>query len=244
MSNVPIYLFCVAFFATVTWTVTWFWSSTVMMPLLQWTFSYQEVLSLVAVYHIFWNFTRLLIFYRSVNWRLVAIWWVPSVAYTAMGAYMAGTDTDIFKMVLALALVWFVIYTLLKPSYLLPRNSLFGTLWWWLAGFTSGIMGTWGVLRWALMQWFRLSKESYIATLAVIALAVDFTRVPIYLAKWYFEGHNITIFPILFLIALLWSWIWWLIVKKLSIRTFRNIIYVAIILVNIKLFYDGYVGLF
>jgi uncharacterized protein len=55
------------------------------------------------------------------------------------------------------------------------------------------------------MTLFGLSKERYIATIASIALLVDFTRIPIYFGQGFLSKEYFSLIPILLLIAFLGS---------------------------------------
>lgn len=51
------------------------------------------------------------------------------------------------------------------------------------------------------MTLFGLKKEVYVATIASIALLVDFTRIPIYFGNGFLEKEYFWYVPILFVIA-------------------------------------------
>jgi uncharacterized membrane protein YfcA len=82
------------------------------------------------------------------------------------------------------------------------------------------------------MTLFGLSKEKYIATIASIALLVDFTRIPIYFANGLMDRSLLWMVPILFILAFIGSWIGKQIIKKIDEKILRKVILGAIIVVS------------
>ncbi len=119
-----------------------------------------------------------------------------------------------------------------KPS--LPTTILGGGV----SGFLAGLIGTGGALRGAFLTAFGLPKEKYIATAAAIALAVDFTRLPVYFAEGFLNSQYYWYIPFLFVIALAGSFTGKQIVKKIPQDSFRKIVLIAILLIGAKFVYD------
>ena len=107
-----------------------------------------------------------------------------------------------------------------------------------LSGFLAGLIGTGGALRGAFLTSFGLPKEKYIATAATIALAVDFTRIPVYLSQGFLEQKYYWYLPILIVLALAGSFCGRQIVRRFRYEVFRKIVLVAILLIGLKFIYD------
>lgn len=103
---------------------------------------------------------------------------------------------------------------------------------------TAGLVGTGGVLRGAFMTMFALPKEQYIATIATVALIVDFTRIPIYFGNGFLDKDLWILIPILFVVAFVGSWIGKRVVKVISETIFRKIILGAIIVLSLLFVYQ------
>ena len=54
--------------------------------------------------------------------------------------------------------------------------------------FFAGIIGTGGALRGSFLNSLKLRKSSYIFTAAIVTLAVDLVRLPVYLAQGFLSG--------------------------------------------------------
>lgn len=114
-------------------------------------------------------------------------------------------------------------------------NSLVGGS---LSGFLAGLIGTGGALRGAFLSAFGLPKEKYIATAAAIALAVDVTRIPVYLSHGFLQNRYYWYLPVLFILALAGSFTGKQIVKQVSQKTFKKIVLLAILIIGLKFIID------
>jgi hypothetical protein len=85
---------------------------------------------------------------------------------------------------------------------------------------------------------FGLPKDTYIATAAAIALAVDATRIPIYLRQGFLDSAFYWYLPVLFILALTGSYIGKQIVKRFPYEVFRKVVLIAIFLVGVKFIFD------
>lgn len=171
-----------AFVAELAGTISGFGSSSIFLPFANQFFEYKTALILVAIYHIFGNTTRLSLTYHHFDKRIFVLFGIPSIIATILGASLVDQiNTNLLKIILAIVLVLFASYSLWNPRFQITPTPWIGRIGGALSGFTAGLIGTGGVLRGAFMTLFNLKKEQYIATIASIALLVDFTRIPLYL---------------------------------------------------------------
>jgi len=229
-----------AFIAEIAWTIAGFGSSSIFLPIASQLLSFHNALMLVAVYHIFGNISRFSMFRKHWNQRIFRLFGIPSVVATVIGASLAGMiDPNILKVILGVVLFCFASYSLWRPILWIGNNPRWGRIGGALSWFSAGLIGTGGVLRGAFMSLFNLPKEQYIATIASVALLVDFTRIPLYFSQWFLDPAHIRYIPFLFIIAFLGSLTGKLIVNKISSSTFTTIIYVAIMLMSVWLVVQG-----
>lgn len=93
------------------------------------------------------------------------------------------------------------------------------------------------------MTLFGLSKERYIATIASIALLVDFTRIPLYFSQGFLSHEYFYLISILLLIAFIGSYIGKKIVGILPSELLKKIILIGIIIMSVLLGWQGYISL-
>lgn len=221
-----------------------FGSSTIFLPFALFFFDFQTALILVAIFHMSGNIGRIAFFRHGLNKRLLLIFGIPSVLFTIGGALLVNyLSQPILKLILGLFLIVYVLISWggglnVKPT---KRNSLFGG---GLSGFFAGLVGTGGALRGAFLNSFGLKKSVYIATAAAISLAVDVTRIPIYLGSGFLQAKLYYFIPLLFLVAIAGSFIGKKIVHKIPQKIFRRVVLTAIFLVSLKFAFEGITYLF
>ena len=119
-----IFILLCALFAEIIWTIAGFWSSSILLPLLSQMMDFQNVLLLVAIYHIFWNGSRLFYFYKHIHTKIVLLFWIPSILLTIVGAhYSSQIDQQILKFSLGCVLFIFALYSLFRPSWRIQHND-------------------------------------------------------------------------------------------------------------------------
>ncbi len=104
------------------------------------------------------------------------------------------------------------------------------------SGIYAGILGTGGALRALFLNAFKLPKDRYIATAAMLALVTDVTRIPIYLNNGL---HLTSTIPKLILLAtpvsLFGTWLGRRLVTVIPRAALRRIVLVALFGVGVKL---------
>lgn len=236
-----IFILLSALFAEIVGTIAGFGSSSILLPLLSQMMDFQNVLLLVAIYHIFWNGSRLFYFYKYIHTKIVFLFWIPSVLLTIVGAhYSSQIDQQILKFSLGCILFIFALYSLLRPNWRVQPSKLVGIIGWGLSGLTAGLIGTGGVLRGAFLTSFELQKEARIGTIALIALIVDVTRIPLYLSYGYLDTQFLVLIPPLFLIALLGSYIGKQVIQRIPSNILRIIILVGIMILSCVMIWQNW----
>ncbi|MBI3032746.1 sulfite exporter TauE/SafE family protein [Candidatus Woesearchaeota archaeon] len=237
---VSMLLFIGALFAGIAGTIAGFGSSTIFLPIALFFFEFKTALVFVAVFHIAGNLGRITFFRKALDKKLLFWFGIPSVILTLLGAFSVNYfSPQILKMILGLFLLCFVVISFrtkklsLKPTVI---NNIYGGSF---SGFFAGLIGTGGAIRGAFLASYNLEKSLYIATAAAIALAVDATRLPVYLSSGFLPSEFYGIIPLLVVIAVIGSYIGKKIVAKIPQDKFRIIVLLSIAAVSIKFIYDG-----
>lgn len=234
------YIFLIALFAEIIGTVAGFGSSTIFLPLALLFLDFKTALVLVAFFHIFGNISRLGFFRYGLKTKLLITFAIPSVIATLLGAFLAASISQTWlKLLLGIFLVVYSLVSLLWKSPAVPPTTTNSVIGGGVSGFLAGIIGTGGALRSVFLNAFKLPKEQYIATAAAIALAVDATRLPVYLTADFFPTEYYKYLPVFFVIALCGSFIGKQVVKRVSQKKFRMLVLVALLLVGIKFVVDS-----
>lgn len=227
--------FLSGFGAEIIGTMAGFGSSTIFLPLALLFFDFRTALVLVAFMHIFGNLGRISFFRHGLDRKLLWSFGLPSIVCTLIGALLVSyLPQMLLKGILGIFLIVYALVSLRIESLRMQVNGLSTALGGSISGFLAGLIGTGGALRGAFLTAFHLKKDKYIATAAAIALAVDLTRIPVYLSQGFLEQPYYWYVPVLFVVALTGSYIGKRIVDKIPQKTFRTIVLVALLLVGIK----------
>ena len=144
-----------AFIAGVLGTIAAFGISSILLPVAVTVFDYETALVLVSLFHISGNIGRISFFSRNPDKQMIKFFGLPAVLCTFTGANLVGSfDESNLKILLGLTLFIYSGLGLLnhklrfKPS---KRNSVIGGS---VYGFLSGLVGTGGPLRGAILMGF------------------------------------------------------------------------------------------
>ena len=159
---------------------------------------------------------------------------VPAVIFVIIGGFLSKyLDPTLLTYILGIFLIVlslvFIIFKKLvvKPT---PKNAFTGGV---LSGLSAGILGTGGAIRGITLAAFKMSKEKFIATSAVIDLGVDFSRTIVYYLNGYMRKDLLYLIPILIVVSILGTWIGKQILNKMSQEQFRYIVLILILGIGI-----------
>lgn len=231
--------FLAAFVSEIIGTIVGFGSSTIFLPLALFFVDFKTALILVALFHVFGNIGRISFFRHGLDKRTLIIFGIPSVLLTLIGALLVSyISQDLFKGILGIFLAVYAILSLWREGFKVKESLFNSIIGGGLSGFLAGLIGTGGALRGAFLTAFGLPKEKYIATAAAIALAVDFTRIPVYFAGGFLSREFYWYIPVLFILALIGSFTGKQIVNKIPQKKFRKLVLITIFIIGIKFIYD------
>jgi hypothetical protein len=229
-----------AFFAEVIGTMAGFGSSTIFLPVALFFLDFRVALIIVAIFHIFGNIGRITFFRHGLSRKMLINFGVPSVVFTIIGAFSVNyVPQNILQLILGVFLIIFSLASLLRPDLSFStskKNSFIGG---GLSGFFAGLIGTGGALRGAFLTSFNLEKSVYVSTAAAISLAVDLTRIPIYLQSGFLSQEYYYMVPLLFLLAVSGSYTGKRVINMVPQKIFRKFVLVTIVIVSLKFIFDG-----
>jgi uncharacterized membrane protein YfcA len=224
-------------------TVSGFGSSILFVPLAALFFDFKLVLGITAVFHVFSNIAKIVLFRQGFDKNIVLKLGTSAVVSVIIGA-MLTTLVPLQQTELAMnfLLVLLAIYLLLYSDKKLEANDKNLWIGGSLSGFLAGLIGTGGAIRGLVLTSFGLEKNIFVATSAMIDFGVDFSRAVVYVWNDYFPFDLITMIPFLIVVSWLGSWIGKKILAYTSQHVFRYVVLGAIILTTslqiIKQFLD------
>jgi uncharacterized membrane protein YfcA len=154
-----------------------FGGSTILMPILALAFGPKEAVPNMAIAGILANLSRVVVWWREVDWRAAAIYCVPGIPFAALGARtLLALDPRVIEIILGL---FFLIMIPVRRWVLTERFSI-GLPGLALAGagvgYLSGIVASTGPLNTPFFLAYGLVKGAFVSTEALGSLGVFGTK--------------------------------------------------------------------
>ncbi len=223
-----------ALIAEILGTIGGFGSSLFFVPIAGYFLDFHSVLGITALFHISSNLTKIFFFKKGVDWKLIFQIGIPSVLFVIIGAFLSKSfDSVILEIILAIFLILFSSLFLAKQKLVIPPNKTNNISGGVLSGFLAGLVGTGGSVRGIVLAAYNLKMEVFIATSAVIDLAIDSSRAVVYTMNGYVHWHDLYLIPVLLVVSIIGTWIGKRILTKISEERFRNIVLLLILFTGI-----------
>lgn len=214
-----------ALIAEIIGTISGFGSSVFFVPIAAYFFDFHSVLGITAVFHIFSNISKIVLFRKGVNWKIVLYLGVPAVIFVSLGALLSKyLDNHLLEIGLAVFLIFFsLLFLLFQKIEIRPTNfnSVVGGT---ISGFVAGLLGTGGAIRGMTLAAFNLQKDVFIATSAFIDFGVDLSRGLVYFSNGFIHYHDLGYVLILIVVSVVGTYIGKLILEKISEMLFKKIV--------------------
>ncbi|HRN42462.1 MAG TPA: sulfite exporter TauE/SafE family protein [Vicingus sp.] len=229
------YLFyLLAFVAEVIGTVSGFGSSILFVPIASIFFDFKVVLGITALFHVFSNLSKIVLFRKGIDKRIALRLGIPAVIFVIIGAFLSKIVPQVeLELIMSFILIFLsghLIFYSNKTIETSNQNLYTGGI---ISGFLAGIIGTGGAIRGLTLTAFNLEKDIFIATSALIDLGVDTSRAVVYFLNDYMVKEFLVTIPILIIISIAGSWCGKLILHKVSQQLFRYIVLGVIVLTSI-----------
>lgn len=240
LKNLNFFFLFFALIAEILGTIGGFGSSVFFVPLGNLYFDFHCVLGLTAVFHVSSNLSKILLFKKGLDKKLLINIGIPAVLFVIIGGFLSkNIDKNALEIILGIFLIGLSLIFLLKRDLIVKpntRNAITGGI---LSGFSAGLLGTGGAIRGLTMNAFNLNKSTFIATSAFIDFFVDSTRTIVYYKNGYIHKHDLIYIPFLLFIGFFGSYLGKLILSKISKKNFKLISLVMILLIGIGTLYKS-----
>ncbi len=215
-------------------TVGGFGSSVYFVPIANFFLDFQSVLGITALFHLSSNISKIALFKKGFDKKIVLTIGIPAILFVSVGAFFSKyLDPKILTYFLGIFLISLsLLFLLFKQLSVKPKTGsaiLGGSL----SGLSAGLLGTGGAIRGITLAAFKMDKDKFIATSAIIDLGVDFSRTIVYYYNGYMHSHDLYLVPILIVVSVLGTWIGKKIVNKISQEQFRKFVLFLILGIGI-----------
>ncbi len=223
------YFILLSLLAEILGTIGGFGSSLFFVPIAGFFLDFYSVLGVTALFHLSSNVSKMVLFRKGVDKKLLINMGLPALALVLVGAWLSRY---VDKKTLEFLLSGFLI--LLSCAFLFFRlkairptlfNSMAGGA---LSGLSAGLLGTGGAIRGLVMAAFKLPKEVFIATSAFIDLFIDLGRSGVYFLNGFVHRDDLYLIPILFVVSLVGTYAGKFVLRFVSEDQFSRLVLVLI----------------
>lgn len=223
-----------ALIAEIIGTIGGFGSSVFFVPLGNFYFDFYSVLGMTAIFHLSSNLSKIFLFKKGLDKKLLLYIGVPSVFFVIAGGFLSKlVDGYALTVVLGVFLVVFSLLFLIKKEIVVLPNKKNAVIGGTLSGFSAGLLGTGGAIRGLTMAAFNLEKHAFIATSAFIDFMIDFSRTFVYYNNGYIGKQELTYLPFLFAIGLIGTYLGKKILAYIPQDKFRSLSLLFILLIGL-----------
>ncbi|MBK8614182.1 MAG: sulfite exporter TauE/SafE family protein [Flavobacteriales bacterium] len=220
--------------AEVLGTVGGFGSSMLVMPLMTFFLPFDQALGLTALFHVFSNAAKIILFRKGLSKKLLLSMGVPAVIGVLIGARLtAFIPSEHMMLVLSAVLIILSVVFLFAPDQRVEATTLNASMGGAASGFVAGLVGTGGAIRGLTLAAFDLPKEVFISTSAWIDMGVDLSRTVVYAQQGFIAQSTWTYLPWLAAISLLGSWAGRWLLARVPQERFRKLVLVLVIAVAV-----------
>ncbi|MBQ4819708.1 sulfite exporter TauE/SafE family protein [Aquimarina sp. MMG016] len=225
----PIFII-LAILSEILGTVGGFGSSVYFVPIANFFMDFQSVLGVTALFHLSSNLTKIAFFRKGLDKRLVLTLGIPAILFVSIGAYLSKYfNPKILTYFLGFFLIGLGLIFLIFKNLKVKSNTKNAFLGGSLSGLSAGLLGTGGAIRGITMSAFKMKKDTFIATSAVIDFGVDFSRTFVYYYNGYIHKHDLYLIPILIVVGIIGTWIGKKILDHVSQEQFRKFVLFLIV---------------
>lgn len=234
MKDISLVFLLLALLAEIVGTVGGFGSSVFFVPIGNFYFDFYSVLGLVSIFHLSSNLSKIFLFRKGLNKRLLVTIGIPSVIFVVIGSLLTKwIESTFLEVILGVFLVVFSLLFLIKKKLVVPpknKNAIIGGS---LSGFSAGLLGTGGAIRGLTMAAFNLEKSVFIATSAFIDFMIDLSRTVVYYNNGYIHEHDLIYVPFLIVIGVLGTWIGKKVLKYVPQEKFRRLSLFLVLIIGL-----------
>ncbi len=223
-----------ALLAEILGTVGGFGSSLFFVPMASYFLDFHSVLGITALFHVSSNLSKIAFFRKGFDKKLVLSIGIPAVIFVIIGSFLSKyVGSELLEISLSIFLiVTSILFLVFKKLTIKPTlaNSIGGGLF---SGLIAGLLGTGGAIRGITLAAYNLGMESFIATSAIIDLAIDSSRAVVYSINGYVHKHDLYLIPILLIVSIAGTFIGKKILAKVSEERFKHFVLILVMLTGV-----------
>lgn len=218
--------------------MTGFGIGTILTPTFTLFYDIKTAVFLVAVVHLANNLLKVGLFMKHLDKKIFRRFGLVSLTGAVIGSLLYGAvNQALLKDFLGVFLITVGVNEMRRSEKTWRIPQRFDYLGGFFSGLMGGLIGNQGAIRSAYLLNYELSKEAFVATAASIAILIDLSRIPLYLARQsgQFQQVGWSLVGVM-LVAFAGTLIGKRLLTRLSLERFRSLIAAFIVVAGILMF--------
>jgi hypothetical protein len=217
-----------------------FGGSTILMPILALAFGPKEAVPIMAIAGILANLSRVLVWWREIDWQAALIYCVTGIPFAALGARtLLALDPRVIELVLG----FFFLAMIPARHWLLKRGFTIGLPGLMLAGagvgYLSGLVASTGPLNTPFFLAYGLVKGAFVSTEALGSLGVFGTKAIVFQTFGALPSEIIIRGLIVGVSMMIGSWVAKRFLSHIDANQFRLVMDVAMLFAGLTLLWGA-----
>ena len=138
----------------------------------------KEVIALSAILFLASTLSKSIIFFRHIDWKLVAVMSIASFPFAYLGASLMSRAPVLFlERLLGCMILTYILFNILgpvRPLKISIKGLLLGAVSY---GFISGMLGSGNLVKAVLLRELNFSKESFVGAMAATSILANFAKI-------------------------------------------------------------------
>lgn len=223
-----------ALVAEILGTVGGFGSSVFFVPGASFFLPFQSVLAITALFHLSSNVVKLFFFRKGINLKVFLWIGVPAILAVIPGAYLTKyIPAEPLEICLGIFLIFLSVILLIARKREINPGIKTGILGGSVSGFAAGLVGSGGPVRGLTLSAFKMDKEVFVATSALIDLGVDLGRSTVYFSNGFVKADDLYLIGFILIASIAGTWLGKKILNRISDETFKLTVLILILLVGL-----------
>lgn len=238
-----LFLYALLLLAEVLGTVGGFGSSMLVVPLAGWFMPFDQALGLTALFHVFSNGAKMVLFRQGISRELLLWLGAPAVVGVIIGARLTvHMDERLLAASMGAILVGLGVALLMRSNWRMAASRANATAGGALSGFMAGIAGTGGAIRGLTLAAFGLEKSVFVSTSAWIDMGVDMSRTVVYASQGFLPSAVLFHLPAMAAVSIAGSWAGRAVLGRVPQERFRTMVLVLVIAMGLVTLAQGLRG--
>lgn len=226
--------------AEVLGTVGGFGSSMLVVPLAGWFMPFDQALGLTALFHVFSNGAKMVLFRQGISRELLLWLGAPAVVGVLIGARLTVLmDERVLAFAMGAVLVGLGAALLLRSGWRMDPSRSNASAGGVLSGFLAGLAGTGGAIRGLTLAAFGLEKSVFVSTSAWIDMGVDMSRTLVYASQGFVTSAVLVHLPAMAVVSVAGSWAGRGILARVPQDRFRTVVLILVIAMGLATIAQG-----